>query len=106
MLTSMMSAELVAARHTELIAAAEAERLAPRVGCARRDERRFATAARFGRIWLRPRTPDASPDGRLIPCASRPEPGHVRSAGVAVGDKVDVQLERASAAGALTGSGR
>jgi hypothetical protein len=61
MLTSLMSAELVAARHTELIAAAEAERLARRVGRTRRDERRFATAARVGRIWLRSRTPDASP---------------------------------------------
>jgi hypothetical protein len=106
MLTTLRSAELVAARHTELNAAAEAERLARRVRRARRDERRFATAARISRSWLRSRTPDASPDGRLIPCTSRPEPGHVRSAGVAVGDKVDVQLERASAAGGLTGSGR
>jgi len=106
MLTSLMSAELVAARHTELIAAAEAERLARRVRRARRNERRFATAARIGRIWSRSRTPAASPDGRLIPCTSRPEPGHVRSAGVAVGDKVDVQLGRTSAVGALAGSGR
>jgi hypothetical protein len=50
MFTSLMSAELVAARHTELIAAAEAERLVRRVRRARRDEHRFATAARIRRI--------------------------------------------------------
>jgi hypothetical protein len=96
MLTSLMSAELVAARHTELIAAAEAERLARRVRRARRDEHRFATAARIRRIRWRSGTPDTSPGSRLISrTADRREPGCVQSSRVAVGDKVDVQLERA-----------
>jgi hypothetical protein len=95
MLTSLMSAELVAARHTELIAAAEAERLARRVRRARRDEHRFATAAPIRRIWLRSGTSDPSPGSQLMTCtAGRREPGCLRSADVAVGDKVHVQLER------------
>jgi len=51
MLTSLMSGELVATRHAELIAAAEADRLALRVRRARRDERRSARAARTRRAW-------------------------------------------------------
>jgi hypothetical protein len=96
MLTSLMSAELVATRHTELIAAAEAERLARRVRRARRDERRFATAARSRRIWLRSGTPrpESQSPADLVHCGSTGT-GYVGSAGVAVGDKVDVQLERA-----------
>jgi hypothetical protein len=59
MLTSLMSGELVATRHAELIAAAEAERLALRVLRARRDERRSATAARIRRIRVRTATQPA-----------------------------------------------
>lgn len=96
MLTSLMSAELVAARHTELIAAADAERLARQVRRARRDERRLAVAARIRRTWLRSGASDARPATWLTTCtADRREPACLRSAGVAVGDNADVQPERA-----------
>ena len=52
MLSSLMSGELVATRHAELIAAAEAERLALRARRAHRDERRSATATRVRRTWV------------------------------------------------------
>jgi hypothetical protein len=61
MLTSLMSGELVATRHAELIAAADAERLVLQVRHARRDERRSATAARVRRTWVRTSTQPARP---------------------------------------------
>jgi hypothetical protein len=53
MLTSLMSGELAATRQAELIAAAEAERLALQVRRARRDERRSTAATRVRRTWVR-----------------------------------------------------
>jgi hypothetical protein len=61
MLTSLMSGELVATRHAELIAAAEADRLALQVRRARRDERRSARAARTRRAWARTAPQPARP---------------------------------------------
>ena len=58
MLTSLMSRELVAARHTDLIAAAEDERLARRARRARRDER-SAGPARVRRTRVRTATQPA-----------------------------------------------
>jgi hypothetical protein len=59
MLTSLMSRELVAARHTDLIAAAEDERLARRARRARREERRSAGPARVRRTRVRTATQPA-----------------------------------------------
>jgi hypothetical protein len=59
MLASLMSSELVATRHAELIAAAEAERVALRVRRARRDERRSRAATHVRRTWVRTTTQPA-----------------------------------------------
>jgi hypothetical protein len=59
MLTTLMSRELVTARHTELIAVAEDERLAHRMRRARRDERRSARPARVRRTSVRTATQPA-----------------------------------------------
>jgi hypothetical protein len=59
MLSSLMSGELVAIRHAELVAAAEAERLALQARRARRDERRSTPASRVRRTWVRTTTQPA-----------------------------------------------
>jgi hypothetical protein len=52
MLTSLMTGDIVAARHAELVAAAEQDRLALRLRRAHRD-RRSAATRHVRRSWLR-----------------------------------------------------
>jgi len=62
MFTSPMIGELAATRRTELIAAADAERLAQQARHARRarrDQARSTTTGRVRRIWLRTTTQPA-----------------------------------------------
>ena len=61
MLTSLLSGDLAVARHTELLAAADTERLARRVRRARRDERRSAETTRVRRPRVRTATQPVRP---------------------------------------------
>jgi hypothetical protein len=61
MLTSLMSGELAAARHAEVLSDAENERLVLRVRRARRDARRSAAPAHVRRTWVRPATQPVRP---------------------------------------------
>jgi len=59
MFTSPMIGELAATRRTDLIAAADAERLAEQARHARRAQARSTPAGRVRRIWLRTTTQPA-----------------------------------------------
>jgi hypothetical protein len=61
MLTTLMTGDVVAARHAELLAAAEEQRLALQLRRARRNERRSAATPRVRRTWLRTATQPVRP---------------------------------------------
>lgn len=61
MLTSLMTGDLVAARHAERLTDAEIDRLAHRLRRTRRDERRSAATPRVRRTWVRTATHPARP---------------------------------------------
>lgn len=61
MFTNPMIGEVAATRRTDLIAAADAQRLARHAGRARRDRGGSTTGGRIRRTWLRTTTQPAHP---------------------------------------------